>query len=54
MTHWSEVAPDPYWNDTTFAGASLSLTALTDEPEPLATALAFLRHGRDLLRKAAS
>lgn len=50
VTHWADVAPDPYWNEEHFPGARLSATGLADVPDQRETALTFLRRGRDLLR----
>lgn len=50
VTHWADVAPDPYWNEEHFPGARLSATALADAPDQRQVALTFLRRGRDLLR----
>lgn len=49
VTHWSDVPPDPYWNDTTFAGASLSWRELRAAEDQRETALQFFRRGRDVL-----
>ena len=46
VTHWADLADDTYWNDTTFAGASLRYEALRRSEDPTATALAFYREGR--------
>lgn len=40
---------DPYWNDTTFNGASLGYRRLLDADDPYATALAFYRSGYERL-----
>jgi hypothetical protein len=50
VTHWAEVAPDPFWNETAFGGASLSLGALAASEDQRGAALAFLRQGARLLR----
>jgi len=43
---WGEIdRSDPYWNDETFNGASLSYAELLDAEDQRATALAFLREG---------
>ena len=49
VTHWAEVGADPFWNDTTFGGASLRLSDLTDASDQRAAALAFFRSGRAIL-----
>jgi hypothetical protein len=49
VTHWSEVPPDPFWNDEHFDGASLPFAALVAAEDQRATALAFFRHGRAVL-----
>ncbi len=36
---------DPFWNDTTFNGASLGYRALLDSDDPYATSLAFMHNG---------
>jgi hypothetical protein len=50
VTHWADVAPDPYWNEEHFPGARLSVTVLADAPDQRDAALTFLRRGRDLQR----
>jgi hypothetical protein len=50
VTHWAEVAPEPYWNAEHFPGARLSAVALAGAPDQREAALTFLRRGRDLLR----
>jgi len=50
VTHWGDVAPDPYWNEVAFDGASLGYDALTG-PDGRAVALAFLRQGVTRLRR---
>lgn len=43
---WGEISrSDPFWNDSTFNGASLSYRQLLDADEPYATALEFIREG---------
>lgn len=46
---WGEYVDDPWWNNPTFGGASLSYGELLASDDPFATAVAFLRHGHDLL-----
>jgi hypothetical protein len=50
VTHWADVADDAYWNEDHFPGASLTVAQLAASPDQRATALTFLRRGRDLLR----
>jgi hypothetical protein len=50
VTHWAEtVADDPFWNATSFAGATLPLGALVAAPDERAAALDFFRRGRRVL-----
>jgi hypothetical protein len=51
VTHWSDVPPSPFWNDDHFDGASLPFAALVVAEDQRATALDFLRRGRDVLRR---
>jgi hypothetical protein len=44
VTHWAHVAPDPFWNDTSFDGASLGYDALVG-PRGRQDALAFYAQG---------
>lgn len=53
VTHWAEVADDPYWNEAHFPGASLTVVSLADAPDQRGAALAFFRQGRSLLRDTA-
>lgn len=47
---WGEIdRSDPYWNDTTFNGASLPYAGLFDSSNPAKTALDFLTTGYDKL-----
>ena len=50
VTHWAEVAENEYWNEEHFPGASLTAVTLAAVPDQRASALTFLRRGRDLLR----
>jgi hypothetical protein len=50
VTHWSDVAEDEYWNEEHFPGASLTFATLAAAPDQRASALTFLRRGRELLR----
>jgi hypothetical protein len=43
--------PSEFWNASSFRGAILPLSALVDADDQRAAALAFLRHGRDLLER---
>ena len=54
VTHWADVADDPFWNDTTFAGASLQYAELVAAAEPGGRALDFFRRGREALGRAAN
>lgn len=49
VTHWSDVAPAPFWNATSFGGAICSYSELLAAPDDRAAGLAFLRAGRDAL-----
>jgi hypothetical protein len=50
VTHWAAtVANDPFWNATSFAGATLPLAALVAAADQRAAALAFFREGRRIL-----
>lgn len=51
VTHWAPVAPDPFWNDATFGGASLSYADLAGAADQREAALAFLRRGRRRLAR---
>jgi hypothetical protein len=43
---WEEIdRPDPFWNDSTFNGASLDFSRLLQADDPYATALAFVHEG---------
>ncbi|HEV2311422.1 MAG TPA: hypothetical protein VGU73_12945 [Acidimicrobiia bacterium] len=44
VTHWADVAPDAFWNDTAFEGASLPYDELVG-PSGREDALRFLRRG---------
>jgi hypothetical protein len=50
VTHWADVGEDDYWNEEHFPGASLTVVTLAAVPDQRASALTFLRRGRDLLR----
>jgi hypothetical protein len=50
VTHWADVAEDEFWNEAHFPGASLTVVTLADASDQRASALRFLRRGRDLLR----
>jgi hypothetical protein len=50
VTHWNEpVRRDPFWNDTAFAGASLSYVVLSTVDDQRTTALEFFRSGLHVL-----
>lgn len=49
VTHWSDVADDPFWNDPTFRGASLGYGSLLEAGDQRAAALTFFRSGLDAL-----
>ena len=49
VTHWADVAEDEFWNEAHFPGASLTVVTLADASDQRASALRFLRRGRDLL-----
>jgi hypothetical protein len=50
VTHWADVGEDDYWNEEHFPGATLTVVTLAVAPDQRASALTFLRRGRDLLR----
>jgi hypothetical protein len=54
VTHWADVADDPYWNDTAFPGASRSYTAVAAAPDPTAAIAGFFARGRATLSAGAS
>lgn len=47
---WTEPAPDPFWNDDAFPGASLSYSALRAAPDPRVAGHEFLLRGRAILQ----
>lgn len=49
VTHWSDVPPNPFWNDEHFDGASLPFAGLVRADDQRSTALRFLRAGRAVL-----
>jgi hypothetical protein len=49
VTHWADVADNPYWNEDHYPGASLTAVSLADVADQREAALTFLRRGRDLL-----
>lgn len=51
VTHWSEVADDPYWNDDSFGGASLGYREVAAQADPIAAATAFYATGTRLLTR---
>ncbi|MCJ7438413.1 MAG: hypothetical protein MUP97_11725 [Acidimicrobiia bacterium] len=54
VTHWADVADDPYWNDAAFPGASLSYTAVAAAPDATAAARDFFTRGRAALSAGAN
>lgn len=48
---WGNHPDDPWFNDAAFGGASLTHADLLASDDPFATAVAFLRHGNDLLTR---
>jgi hypothetical protein len=48
VTHWNDVAPDPFWNDAGYA--SLGWHSLAPGPDHRDAALTFFRAGREQLR----
>ncbi|HEX3669594.1 MAG TPA: hypothetical protein VHY55_10625, partial [Acidimicrobiia bacterium] len=50
VTHSGDVAENEYWNEEHFPGASLTMDTLAAAPDQRASALTFLRRGRELLR----
>jgi hypothetical protein len=53
VTHWTEVPDDPYWNDATFPGASLSYSTVAAAPDAIAAAQDFFARGRATLSAVA-
>ena len=49
VTHWADVGDDPFWNDPTFRGASLTYSALTGATDPVDAARGFYARGRSVL-----
>jgi hypothetical protein len=45
VTHWADVPDDEYWNETTFAGASLPYAAALEATSAHGTMLDFFRSG---------
>jgi hypothetical protein len=54
VTHWASVPPDPYWNETAFAGATLGYRDLVGGTDPFAHALEFFGRGRAVLARGAT
>jgi hypothetical protein len=52
VTHWAELAEDPFWNDPVFGGASCTYTELAATPDADAALRDFFARGRDLLSRA--
>jgi hypothetical protein len=52
VTHWASAAPDAFWNDTTFGGASLSYPELVAAGDQRDAALEFFRTGQSILHPA--
>jgi len=50
VTHWADVAENEYWNEEHFPGASLTIDTLAAASDQRASALTFLRRGREVLR----
>ncbi len=46
---WAVPPADEFWNATHFNGAVLALSTLLEAADPVASALQFLRRGRDVL-----
>ncbi len=46
VTHWSDVTPDAYWNDTAFPGASITYDELRTAPDPAERADEFFANAR--------
>jgi len=51
VTHWADVDPNEFWNDTAFDGASITYSELATTGNANATALVFFRRGVAALRK---
>jgi len=49
VTHWSDVPDDPFWNDTAFAGASLTYQEVASAPDPGDAILSFFQRGVEVL-----
>jgi hypothetical protein len=54
VTHWADVATDPYWNETAFAGATLAYRDLLGAADPFTHALEFFARGRAVLDRGAT
>jgi hypothetical protein len=52
VTHWAEVADDPFWNDRAFGGASLTYSEIRVAADRRDATLAFFREGRRRLNAA--
>jgi hypothetical protein len=51
VTHWAEVADDPFWSDAAFGGASLGYRDLLGARDPAHAAGSFFRQGQELLNR---
>jgi hypothetical protein len=54
VTHWAEVADDPFWNDDVFAGASLPYSEVRAGGDARRTMLTFYRNGSEALSRSRS
>ena len=52
VTHWADVADDPYWNDIAFAGASRTYSAIRDAADAHDAVREFYGEGRTRLNAA--
>jgi hypothetical protein len=51
VTHWADVADDPFWSDPVFGGASLGYDVLHTARDPVDAATTFFRQGHALLNR---
>lgn len=51
VTHWADVADDPFWSDAVFGGASLRYRDLVATGDPAHAARTFFREGQELLNR---
>ncbi len=51
VTHWADVPASEYWNDASFAGASLPYDEVADTSDPVGLGLDFFARGRAALER---